>query len=77
VHSTFIIKQTDRPYKYTPVLIKISVDKAIQPYENNSINNAISDLQAYHQSANNTKTTVANSTNIQTHSTHYWINITE
>jgi hypothetical protein len=66
----YVFSQTDRPYNYTPVLIKISIDKAIQSYENNSINNAISDLQvAYHQllmSANNTKTTAANSTNIQT-----------
>jgi hypothetical protein len=45
-------------------LIKISIDKAIQSYENNSINNAISHLQAaYHQllmSANSTKTTTSN-----------------
>ena len=48
----------------------MSIDKAIQSYENNSINNAISDLQvSYHQLlmlSNNSKTTVANSTNIQT-----------
>ena len=54
----------DRPYNYTPVFIKISIDKAIQSYENNSINNAISHLQAaYHQllmSANSTKTTISN-----------------
>ena len=51
-------------------MIKISIDKAIQSYENNSINEAISHLQAAHHlllmSANSTKTTISNSTNIQT-----------
>jgi hypothetical protein len=44
-------------------LIKISIDKAIQSYENNSINNAISHLQAAHQllmSAISTKTPISN-----------------
>ncbi|HXX99078.1 MAG TPA: hypothetical protein VEL11_18460 [Candidatus Bathyarchaeia archaeon] len=60
----YVFSQTDRPYNYTPLLIKISIDKAIQSYENNSINNAISYLQAaYHQllmSANSTKNTISN-----------------
>ena len=60
----YVFSQTDRPYNYTPVLIKISIDKAIQSYKNNSINNAISHLQAAHHqlllSANSTKTTISN-----------------
>jgi hypothetical protein len=60
----YVFSQRDRPYNYTPVLIKISIDKAIQSYENNSINNAISHLQAAHHqllmSANNTKTPISN-----------------
>ena len=55
--------QTERPYNYTPLLIKISIDKAIESYENNSINSAIWHLQAAHQlllSANSTKTTISN-----------------
>jgi hypothetical protein len=60
----YVFSQTDRPYNYTPVLIKISIDKAIQSYENNSINNAISHLQAADRqllmSANSTKTTISN-----------------
>jgi hypothetical protein len=54
-----VFSQTDRPYNYTPVLIKISIDKAIQSYENNSINNDDDLETAHHQllmSANNTKT---------------------
>ena len=60
----YVFSQRDRPYNSTPVLIKISIDKAIQSYENNSINNAISHLQAAHHqllmSANSTKTPISN-----------------
>jgi hypothetical protein len=59
-----VFSQTDRQYNYTPVLIKISIDKAIQSYENNSINTAISNLRAAHNQllmlANSTKTTISN-----------------
>lgn len=61
----FIFSQTDRLYNYTPVLIKISIDKAIQSYQDNSINNTISHLQAAYQllmSASNR----TNISNIQT-----------
>ncbi|HYV52817.1 MAG TPA: hypothetical protein VE971_05930 [Candidatus Eisenbacteria bacterium] len=60
----YVFSQTDRPYNYTPVFIKISIDKAIESYENNSINNAISHLHsAYYQlsmSANSNKTNISN-----------------
>jgi hypothetical protein len=59
----FIFSQTDRLYNYTPVLIKISIDKAIQSYQDNCINNTISHLQAAYQllmSANSNKTNISN-----------------
>jgi hypothetical protein len=60
----YVFSQRDRQYNYSPVFIKISIDKAIQSYENNSINNAISHLQsAYYQlsmSANSNKTNISN-----------------
>jgi hypothetical protein len=60
----YVFSQTDRLYNYTPVLIKISIDKAIQSYQNNSINNAISHLRAADyqllMSANNNKTNISN-----------------
>jgi hypothetical protein len=60
----YVSSQIDKPYNHTPVLIKISIDKAIQSYENNSINNAISHLQAAHQQllmlANSTTATISN-----------------
>jgi len=60
----YIFSQTNRLYTYTPVLIKISIDKAIESYENNSINNAISHLHSdYYElsmSANSNKTNISN-----------------
>jgi hypothetical protein len=58
----YVFSQTDRLYNYAPILIKISIDKAIQSYQNNSINNAISHLQAVNYQllmlVNNNKTDI-------------------